>query len=239
MRPGGERTGQRQPPWYGSARKAAAWRARPEGNHPRRSGQRLTLLGPRDDAAPLVRQPAFPIYHVHLQPGITHLVDKFPSPCDWLQIREHGMDPIHSIYLHADHQFPETLTELPVLALEETPIGTAALAARRIGELVYLRQNEIFLPTADWVHGLEDENRETVFDRRGGMIDWVVTIDDTNSSTFKMYAVYDFHHQPPSGMDGDMDRASDYIRARTWQGWIDDGRGGTRPVPTSQSEVLP
>ena len=152
------------------------------------------------------QQPAFPIYDVHLQPGITHLVDKFPSPCNWLQIRENGMDPIHSVYLHADHQFPETLTEQPVLAFEETPIGIAALAARRIGDMVYLRQNEIFLPTADWVNGLEDGNGETVFDRRGGMIDWVVPIDDTNSYTFKMYDVYDFDNQPPTGMDGVMDR---------------------------------
>ena len=173
-----------------------------QGAYPVRDYEGLVFayMGPPD------RQPAFPIYDVHLQPGVTHLVDKFPSPCNWLQIRENGVDPIHSVFLHAGHHFPETLTEFPVLAFEETPIGIAVLAARRVGDMVYLRQNEIFLPTANWVNGLEDGKGETVFDRRGGMIDWVVPVDDTNSYTFKMYDVYDADNQPPSGMDGIMDR---------------------------------
>ena len=160
----------------------------------------FAYLGPPEAA------PAFPVYDVHAQPGITHQVDKHHSPCNWLQVRENGMDPVHSVFLHADHDFPQTLTDFPVMTFKETPIGIVSLTCRRIGEMVYLRHNEIFLPTVDWVNGLEDACGETVFDRRGGMVDWVVPIDDANSVTFKMYDVYDFDGQLKTGMDGLWDR---------------------------------
>ena len=42
------------------------------------------------------------------------------------------------------------------MAFEDSPLGLFYIATRRMGEMIYLRQNEIFLPHADWVNGLED-----------------------------------------------------------------------------------
>src|SRR5207237_277398 len=124
---------------------------------------------------------------------VSYKAHKFHWPCNWVQIRENGLDPLHVKYLHAEagQRFPSAMEISPTMAFEDSPLGLFYIATRRMGEMIYLRQNEIFLPHADWVNGLEDAAGETVFDRRGGGIDFVVPIDDENSYFFMMLDVYD------------------------------------------------
>ena len=151
-------------------------------------------------------KPDFPVFDVYEKPGVTHTAHKFHWPCNWLQIRENGMDPLHAKYLHADagQKFPPSMKVVPVLDFQESPLGILYISVRRIGEMLYLRQNEIFLPNADWVNGLEDARGETVFDRRGGGTDFVVPIDDTNSYFFMLLDVT--RDQRDTGLDGLWDR---------------------------------
>ena len=150
--------------------------------------------------------PDFPLFDVYEKPGVTHTAYKFHWPCNWLQIRENGMDPLHAKYLHADagQKFPPAMKVLPVLDFRESPLGMLYITVRRIGEMLYLRQNEIFLPNADWVNGLEDAQGETVFDRRGGGTDFVVPIDDSSSYFFMLLDVT--RDQRDTGLDGLWDR---------------------------------
>src|SRR5690606_19103851 len=50
---------------------------------------------------------------------------------------------------------------------------------------VYIRSNDMILPNMARIAGNEDADgdEETLFDRRGGTIKWVVPIDNTNSWT--------------------------------------------------------
>lgn len=163
-------------------------------------GMVFAYMGPAD------KKPNFAIYDVYERPGVSHKAHKFHWPCNWVQIRENGLDPLHVKYLHAEagQRFPSAMEIQPTMAFEKSPLGLFYIATRRIGEMIYLRQNEIFLPHADWVNGLEDAAGETVFDRRGGGTDFVVPIDDENSYFFMMLDVYDLDR--PSGMNGLWDR---------------------------------
>ena len=163
-------------------------------------GMVFAYMGPPE------KKPDFPTYDLYARPGVTHKAHKFHWPCNWLQIRENGLDPLHVKYLHAEagQRFPSSMDVLPTMAFEESPLGLFYIATRRMGEMIYLRQNEIFLPHADWVNGLEDARGETVFDRRGGGTDFVTPIDDEQSYFFMMLDVYSLDR--PTGMNGVWDR---------------------------------
>ena len=164
------------------------------------AGMVFAYMGPPE------RKPPFPVYDVFEKPGVTHHVYKFSWPCNWLQIRENGMDPLHGKYLHADagQKFPPTFGVVPTLDFHESPLGMLYITTRRIGDMIYLRQNELFLPVADWINGLEDAQGETIFDRRGGGTDFVVPIDDTHSHFIMMLDVTE--DQNDTGMNGLFDR---------------------------------
>ena len=179
--------------------------------------------------------PDFPIFDIYEKPGVTHTAYKFFWPCNWLQIRENGMDPLHAKYLHADagQKFPPSMKVLPVLDFQESPLGILYISVRRIGEMLYLRQNEIFLPTADWVNGLEDAEGETVFDRRGGGTDFVVPIDDANSYFFMLLDVT--RNQHDTRLNGLWDRdTSEEIALGLNASIPTSGQHGDRPYDERQ-----
>jgi len=183
-------------------------------------------------------KPDFPIFDIYEKPGVTHTAYKFFWPCNWLQIRENGMDPLHAKYLHADagQKFPPSMKVLPVLDFQESPLGILYISVRRIGEMLYLRQNEIFLPTADWVNGLEDAEGETVFDRRGGGTDFVVPIDDANSYFFMLLDVT--RDQRDTGLNGLWDRdTSEEIALGLNASIPTSGQHGDRPYDQRQQSA--
>ena len=53
------------------------------------------------------------------------------------------------------------------------------ITVRRWGEYLYLRTNDMLLPNAVRVAGIDDGEGETLFDRRGSTLSWVVPVDDT------------------------------------------------------------
>ena len=61
----------------------------------------------------------------------------------------------------------------------ETPTGMIYITVRRWGECLYLRTNDMLLPNAVRVAGINDGEGETLFDRRGSTLSWVVPVDDT------------------------------------------------------------
>jgi phenylpropionate dioxygenase-like ring-hydroxylating dioxygenase large terminal subunit len=81
----------------------------------------FAYLGPPD------RMPAFPRYDTFDLPGYTLMpAGKFALPCNWLQIKDNSMDPVHTSFLHAissGYQFTEAFGALAELDWEETPYG--------------------------------------------------------------------------------------------------------------------
>ncbi len=133
---------------------------------------------------PPEKVPAFPVYDAFERPDAEYVHRYRVSPCNWIQVRENEMDPIHLAFLHTrlfGVQFQPVYGEIPTMEWVETPIGMAYLTVRRWKDWLYLRVNDMILPNVVRVAGIEDAEGETVFDRRGAALNWVVPIDDTNT----------------------------------------------------------
>ena len=128
--------------------------------------------------------PAFPVFDALEHAEATYVHRKRHSPCNWLQIRENEMDPVHITFLHTrlfGVQFVPVYGALPVMEWQETTHGMIYLTTRRWGDFLYLRTNDMILPNIARIAGIEDAGGETLFDRRGSSLSWTVPIDDTNS----------------------------------------------------------
>ena len=138
----------------------------------------FAYMGPPD------RRPAFPVYDAFERPDSEFLHRYRHSPCNWLQVRENEMDPVHLAFLHTrtfGTQFTEVYGEVPTMEWLEVEHGMVYLTVRRWGEHLYLRINDMMMPNVVRVAGIEDAEAETLFDRRGSALNWAVPIDDTNT----------------------------------------------------------
>jgi phenylpropionate dioxygenase-like ring-hydroxylating dioxygenase large terminal subunit len=139
----------------------------------------FAYLGPPD------RQPPFPVYDSFVQPGYRVIPgQKYFYPCNWLQIMENAMDPVHTAFLHtivSGAQFTNEFGVLPELDFSETPIGMIQVATRRVGENVWARMVEAVLPNLQQIAPVwEDGRHEHPFS--GPMMSrWIVPVDDTST----------------------------------------------------------
>jgi phenylpropionate dioxygenase-like ring-hydroxylating dioxygenase large terminal subunit len=139
----------------------------------------FAYLGPPD------RQPKFPIFDTYVQPG-NRLVPrrKLVWPCNWLQVKENNMDPIHVTFLHSivsTVQFTQSFKTLPELNFLETPTGMICIATRRAHDRIWVRINDCIMPNMhqnppEWETGEAEKNA-----RVPTTTYWVVPVDDTHT----------------------------------------------------------
>lgn len=139
----------------------------------------FAYMGPPD------QQPPFPVYDSFTRPGY-HLMPgrKYFYPCNWLQILENAMDPVHTAFLHtivSGAVFTDQFGVVPELEFIETPIGIIYIATRRVGDNIWARMVEVVLPNLQQVAPIwEDGQQEHPFS--GPMMSrWIVPMDDTNT----------------------------------------------------------
>jgi nitrite reductase/ring-hydroxylating ferredoxin subunit len=138
----------------------------------------FVYMGPPEE------KPAFPLYDAFEREDAYYVRRYWHSPCNWLQVRENEMDPIHLTFLHTrvfGTQFTECYGDIPTLEFEETETGMCYVTVRRWKDKLYLRTAEMMMPNISRVAGIEDAEEEVVFDRRGSALAWVVPVDDTNT----------------------------------------------------------
>lgn len=74
----------------------------------------------------------------------------WPLDCNWLQVRENTQDPIHLTFLHSMFgikQFGANLANaIPFIRTHETPLGQVTTSIRRLGDIYYVRINEMIMP---------------------------------------------------------------------------------------------
>ena len=110
--------------------------------HPQGSARARARIPPTSSAgsssptwARPTEKPVFPRYDTFDLPGFTLMpAGKFALPCNWLQIKDNSMDPVHTSFLHAissGYQFTEAFGALAELDWEETPYGMMYIATRR------------------------------------------------------------------------------------------------------------
>jgi phenylpropionate dioxygenase-like ring-hydroxylating dioxygenase large terminal subunit len=139
----------------------------------------FAYMGPPD------QQPPFPTYDSFTRPGYRLIPGrKYFYPCNWLQIMENAMDPVHTAFLHtivSGAVFTDQFGVVPELEFIETPIGMIYIATRRVGDNLWARMVEAILPNLQQVAPVwEDGHQEHPFS--GPMMSrWIVPVDDTHT----------------------------------------------------------
>jgi nitrite reductase/ring-hydroxylating ferredoxin subunit len=138
-------------------------------------------------------KPALPRYDTFDLPGYTLMpAAKFALPCNWLQIKDNSMDPVHTSFLHAissGYQFTPAFGALGVLDWVETSYGMMYIATRRLGDLVWVRVADFMPPNIhQFTRELEDATREKAASRPV-IIRWAVPIDDTHTWNMELAQV--------------------------------------------------
>lgn len=134
---------------------------------------------------PPEQQPPFPMYDSFARPGYRLIPgQQYFYPCNWLQILENAMDPVHTAFLHtivSGSQFTEEFGKVPELDFLETPTGMIYVATRRVGENIWARMVENVLPNLQQVAPVWEDGHQ-VHPFSGPMMSrWIVPQDDTHT----------------------------------------------------------
>lgn len=155
-------------------------------------------FGPPEDI------PQFPIYDSFVIPDDKLVPYSLTYPCNWLQVHENIMDPVHAVFLHTRvtfTHFTENWGLMPHLEWVDTPTGMIYVTTRREEDLVWIRSNDVLLPNLGQVaYVLEGGNRLKNFGNVGrvGITRWTTPIDN---ATCKIIGWRHFHDdQNPDGL---------------------------------------
>ena len=133
------------------------------------------------------QKPEFPIYDTFELPDNRLLPYAIPQRCNWLQIIDNTMDPIHAVFLHSrvsTVQLTDAWKEMPMLEFVEQDGGIYCVTTRRVDDMVWVRCIHNVLPNFDQTGALWVEAKEVTYFTRASLSKWIVPIDDTNSWTF-------------------------------------------------------
>ena len=151
------------------------------------AGLVFAYLGPPD------RRPAFPVYDSFHVPGHALMpAARFALPCNWLQVKDNSMDPVHTAFLHAlssGYQFTEAFGAVPELDWRMTDSGMIYVATRRVGDLVWVRVCDFMPPNVhQFTREIEDAGAPKAASRPV-IIRWAVPNDDNHTTNFELAQV--------------------------------------------------
>ena len=149
----------------------------------------FAYMGPPD------REPRFPRFDVLEQPGRELFAYRNASrgavaECNWLQIQENTMDPLHASFLHSPgkgHHFTEIYATLPEIQYEETPYGMKYIRTAKLPSgNVFVRVTEVFTPNMRSIADNITPDRPHF--EQASLIGWWVPVDDTHTIGFHIEA---------------------------------------------------
>lgn len=154
-----------------------------QGAYPAREAHGLVFayLGPPDAV------PDFPDYDTFHLPGVELVPYSIKHDCNWLQVHENLMDPLHAVFLHSRMgavQLTAAWGEMPALEFLELGDRVCYVASRRIGDNVWVRFNEVGTPNFGQVGGFWEDGLAETFFQRVGATRWTVPSDDRHSTIF-------------------------------------------------------
>ncbi len=138
----------------------------------------FAYMGPPEKIPPM---PVFDTYDLpdyELLPGTKDVYD-----CNWVQVRENSMDPVHTAFLHtivSGAQFTEEFGFVPVTQFYESPTGCFYTGARRNGDYIWVRMVDFILPN---IHQFPPpwETADSEHVTAPLMTNWNVPIDDEHT----------------------------------------------------------
>jgi hypothetical protein len=108
-----------------------------------------------------------------------------PFRCNWLQVLDAILDPIHTSFLHSRAsrvQFSQQLGELGEIAFFELKSRFLGINTRRVGDNLWVRTNEMILPNFTQAGAaFATDGTETRYFGRSSFTRWVVPMNDTES----------------------------------------------------------
>lgn len=147
-----------------------------------RHGLIFAYMGPPEE------KPPFPNFDSLNLPGVELVPYAIHHPCNWLQVHENMMDPVHAVFLHAkmgNVQITPNWGEEPVTEWGEVNGRTLFyVATRRLGDRVWVRFNEVLAPNFAQVGGFWASGDQQSLFSRVGATRWTVPGDDTTCWIF-------------------------------------------------------
>jgi len=152
---------------------------------------------------PPERKPAFPMLDLYEAAHITvesGFEKDCVNECNWLQIHENAMDPVHTAYLHvlttgAQRGFSDQMGIVPIMQWVQNENGMHYIASRRVKEsdLVWIRVVDTFMPNYGLVPPSDDVQKENV-SQLPYIATWVVPID--NHSSKRLHVLFNDDRNP-------------------------------------------
>ena len=163
----------------------------------------FAYLGPIED------MPEFPVYDTLEIPDQTLVPYRADYSCNWIQVLDAILDPIHTSFLHSRMsrpQFSEGMGELGELAFYRREMSFLGSNTRRVGDNIWVRVNELVLPNFTQAGAaFSADGTKPIYYGRTAFSRWVVPIDDENTTAFA-WAVFGDRADPheyntPEGTD--------------------------------------
>ena len=131
---------------------------------------------------PMEKIPEFPLYDSFEIPGNIFNPYRIDYNCNWIQVLDAIMDPLHTSFLHGQSsgiQFSEGFAEVGEIDFFERGIQYLGCNTRRINDNVWVRVNELILPnfTQAGAAFAADGTKSKYFGR-SSFTRWVVPVDD-------------------------------------------------------------
>jgi nitrite reductase/ring-hydroxylating ferredoxin subunit len=149
-------------------------------------------------------RPPFPMLDLYDTPHITVESGReraCVNDCNWLQISENGMDPVHTAFLHvittgAQRGFSDQVGVVPVMQWVQNETGMHYIACRRVkdSDLVWVRVNDKIMPNAGLIPPNDEQSKSAGTSQRPYVITWVVPIDDYR--TLRLYLLLNDDRNP-------------------------------------------
>ena len=133
---------------------------------------------------PMNKIPDFPNYDAFEIPDTTSSPYRINYNCNWIQVLDAIMDPVHTSFLHGQSsgvQFSEGFAEVGEIDFYERGIQYLGCNTRRINDNVWVRVNELILPnfTQAGAAFAADGTKSRYFGR-SSFTRWVVPVDDNH-----------------------------------------------------------
>ena len=134
---------------------------------------------------PIREIPDFPIFDAMEFDNMEMVTYKAPFRCNWLQVLDAILDPLHTSFLHSNVgrvQFSEGFGEVGQMDFIEKDTWLLGMNTRRVGEHIWLRVNELVLPNFTQAGSAfaSDGTQRRLYGRRS-FRRWVVPVDDKNT----------------------------------------------------------
>jgi len=131
---------------------------------------------------PIESIPEFPVYDSFNFEDMEMVPYKAPFSCNWLQVLDAIVDPIHTAFLHSNVsriQFSEGFGKVGQMDFFERDSWILGCNTRRVDDNVWLRINEVVLPNFTQAGSAfaADGTKEILYGR-SSFTRWVVPIDD-------------------------------------------------------------